>query len=578
MAQTIPTPAVERVLNNLLKVKALTAGGWIALCPVHNDKTASLKVDVGRDGRALIHCHAGCNSSDVMRALGLEMEDLFNEDLKANGNGNGDHHAAEPDPRNRSRLVKSYDYVDAGGNLLFEACRFEPKTFRQRRKDSEGNWIYNLQGVEPVLYRLPEVIEAAALGKTVHVVEGEKDVDALVALGLVATTNPMGAGKWRETYTKVLAGAAVVILPDNDEPGEKHAHHVAEQLTAAGSIVKILRLPGLPKKGDVSDWLSAGGTVHELQRLVAATSVFGPKKTVWKLSELLADDFVMRPPPPVVPRLAWSGRSTLLAAREKSGKSTLIGYVASRVSNGERFLGDECQKGDVLVVGLEEFIGDVARRLRHFGADPEHVFVMDSFQGDPAARPAEVRSVVQQLRPLLVIVDSLVAYAHGRGIDENDAAMIGVVQPLTDLAHETGAALVIVHHASKMDGRARGSTAITGATDVVVEFFPPDEDTDPTRRRMRSVGRVPVERQYDLRFDGQDYELTDGQEAPVETRIVALVTERPGISSNELFREIGGGRNRVLAAVNSLAAQRLIENTSGQSKRPKWSIPQSRLL
>ncbi len=584
MAHTIVTPAVERVLSNLMKVKALAAGGWIALCPVHDDKSASLKVDVGRDGKVLIHCHAGCAMPDVVQALGLQESDLWPDELKraptsdrpANGNGasNG------PDPKNRPHLVKSYDYVDASGALVFQACRFEPKTFRQRRKLENGNWEYNLQGVEPVLYRLPEVIEAVSLGKLVHVVEGEKDADALVELGLVATTNPMGAGKWRETYTKALAGAAVVILPDNDEPGEKHAHAVAQELTAAGSIVKIVRLPGLPKKGDVSDWLASGGTAPALDRLVATAAVHGPKKNLWKLSELLTDDFVMRPPPPVVPRIAWSGRSTLLAAREKSGKSTLVSYIAARVSRGEDFLGEPCEKGDVLLVGLEEFIGDVARRLKSFGADPERIYIMDSFLGEPDQRIEEIRAAVEKLHPLLTIVDSLVAYAHGSGIDENDAAMVGLVQPLTDLAHQTSSALVVVHHASKMTGRARGSTAITGAADVVCEFSAPEEleTEDPFVRRMRSIGRVPVPRIYDVRFvDDSHYELAGADQTPVEDRVIALLGRETHLTVRDIRAKLGVQDSTLRASIATLARQGRIESSQGRNNRVLWSLPGGRL-
>ncbi len=383
----------------------------------------------------------------------------------------------------------------------------------------------------------------------------------------------MGAGKWKPEYTKTLAGASVVILPDHDEPGEKHALKVGPELLAADCQVKIVRLPDLPKKGDVSDWIATGGTREQLQALVDRAPKLGPKRNLWKLSELLVDDEVMRPPPPVIPRFAWGARSTLLAAREKAGKSTLICYLASRVSNGGECLGEICQQGNVLLVGLEEYIGDGARKLRDFGADPERVYYMDSFLGEPKDRLEEVRGAIDLVKPIVVFVDSLVAYSRGSGIDENDAAMIDLVQPLTDLAHTTGAAIVIVHHASKATGRARGSTAITGGTDVVCEFSIPEETEtdDPTLRRVRTVGRVPVPRLYDVRFvDDDHYELASAQALPLDQRLLALITEHPGLTSNEVVHKAGGNKRTILTALSQLSHKGDLEARAGKRNSVLW--------
>ena len=118
-------------------------------------------------------------------------------------------------------LVATYDYTDESGNLLYQTCRYQPKDFRQRRPDGKGGWINNLQGVRRVLYRLPEVLKA----QTVCVAEGEKDCDNLAKFGFVATTNPLGAGKWRDEYSETLRGKDVVVfgdVGDEDGKGEKH--------------------------------------------------------------------------------------------------------------------------------------------------------------------------------------------------------------------------------------------------------------------------------------------------------------------------------------------------------------------
>jgi putative DNA primase/helicase len=118
---------------------------------------------------------------------------------------------------------------------------------------------------------LPELLEAVAAERRIFIVEGEKDADALTELGLRATTNAMGAGKWRESYSDFLEGADVVILPDNDDAGRSHAEQVAAHSRARNATVKVVALPGLPEKGDVSDWLNAGNDVDALEALIGKT-------------------------------------------------------------------------------------------------------------------------------------------------------------------------------------------------------------------------------------------------------------------------------------------------------------------
>jgi len=106
------------------------------------------------------------------------------------------------------------------GELLFQVVRYEPKTFRQRRPNGKGGWHWSMKGVRRVPYRLPELMEAVTLKQTIFIAEGEKAVDTLANLGVPATCSPGGAEKWLNEYSEHLAGADVVILPDNDEPGD----------------------------------------------------------------------------------------------------------------------------------------------------------------------------------------------------------------------------------------------------------------------------------------------------------------------------------------------------------------------
>lgn len=171
-------------------------------------------------------------------------------------------HAPKP------RIVATYDYVDESGRRLSQAVRYEPKQFKQRRPSELGGWEWNLKGVRSVPYRLPELLEAIGKGQTVFVVEGEKDVDNLGKVGVIATCNAAGAGKWKAEHAAFLKDADVVILPDNDEAGRKHAELVARSLRGVAARVRMIDLPGLAAKGDVSDWLSMGRSGDELWELV----------------------------------------------------------------------------------------------------------------------------------------------------------------------------------------------------------------------------------------------------------------------------------------------------------------------
>ncbi len=169
-------------------------------------------MDHGAD-KVLLHCHADCDPEAILTAVDLPWDALFDSPERSNG----------------SRIVATYDYTDETGALLFQVVRKWPKDFRQRRPDAtaEDGWAWKLDGTRRVLYRLPAVVKAVAEGRTVYVAEGEADVHALERAGVVATCNPMGAGKWRSEYSPVLKGADVVVVSDRDETGRKHAEEVA---------------------------------------------------------------------------------------------------------------------------------------------------------------------------------------------------------------------------------------------------------------------------------------------------------------------------------------------------------------
>lgn len=196
-------------------------------------------------------CHAGCAYPDIIKALGLDAKS------------------------GTRKIIATYDYRDASGALIHQKIKFEPKDFRQRWPDGKGRWLWKKPKDAPaVLYNLAKLLEAKAKGETAYVLEGEKDVDRAKTIGVVATSTVEGAAKegqrpkWRTEYTEQLAGfRRVVLTPDNDPAGRAHMRNIAKQLQGKVADLRWLELPGLPEKGDLSDWLNQGHTREEFEAL-----------------------------------------------------------------------------------------------------------------------------------------------------------------------------------------------------------------------------------------------------------------------------------------------------------------------
>lgn len=247
------SPEVERFLSKLQGVRS-NGTGYAARCPCRNDdENPSLSVGQGTDGRVLVTCHrgTGCTVDQICEAVGLQLKDLM----------------PPPTTTPKLTLTDTYNYLDADGNLLFQKQRFidsttGKKTFRQRKPDGHGGWINSLGDTPKVLYNLPAVIEAIANDRPVWVVEGEKDANALIELGYIATTMPGGAGKWLPIHTEVLAGGRIGVVTDNDEVGREHAAHVLAELRKAGCRVRGFAPCGSFK--DIAEMLGADKGISDL--------------------------------------------------------------------------------------------------------------------------------------------------------------------------------------------------------------------------------------------------------------------------------------------------------------------------
>lgn len=242
----------------------------MACCPAHDDRKASLGIKETDSGLILLNCLAGCSYDSVKAALeskGVTFHKTSRKPMQA---------AAKPKLRvaEKRGIVATYPYRDAEGRVLFEKVRYEPKDFRIRRPNGNGGWEWGMpKGIEAPLYRLPEVLDAAQKKKVIHWPEGEKDANALAALGWCATASYEGAGsnKWHDSYATALRGASCVVLyADNDGPGEGRVDRLRLHLNGAGIRTRTIYFRSMPPHSDVTDYLNAN-SVSSLRELVLGT-------------------------------------------------------------------------------------------------------------------------------------------------------------------------------------------------------------------------------------------------------------------------------------------------------------------
>ncbi len=456
------------ILDKLQKVRREN-GGWKACCPVHEDRNPSLSVSWGQNGRTRLKCFAGCSHADILSALDMTESDLFTP-KECNGNA--------------KRQIKTiYSYADRGGVEHYQKVRYTPKGFALRRPDGRGGFTYDLKGVARFLYKTPEVSDAIERGDPVLVLEGEKDVDTAARLGFVATTNCEGAGKWRNEYNEQLRGADITLCGDNDDPGRAHVELVGGKLQGIAKRIRKLELSGLPPKGDLSDWVAAGGTSDQLRELIASAPDWTPgvlpqdsveplpRKSGFQLTHL--SDLLLEPTEAtafVVDGLLPVGGFSITVASPKVGKSILTRNLALCVARGEPFLGRATKQGPVVYLALEEKRSEVKRHFADMGATGvEPIYIHCAIA--PQEGIAELQKTVEEVNPVLIIIDTILKFVRVR--DANDyAIMSAALEPVLQIARTTGAHVAGTHHSKKgdaIDGDAiLGSQAIFGAVDTAI--------------------------------------------------------------------------------------------------------------
>ena len=443
---------LREILSSLKKVTGPDKhGNYWALCPFHDDHKPSLSIHPAKGFRCF-----GCDEKGSLKELAKKM-------------------GISSETPSSERPPITYNYRNEKGELVYQVCRVEPKGFYQRRPDPDhaGQYINNMKGIERIPYRLPELL-ASPKDEIVFIAEGEKDCDNLTGEGLVATTNPGGAGKWLSSFNKYFEGRRVCILPDNDKPGREHAAKVKEELKDVAAEVCILELQGLPEKGeDVTDWIKQRheeGVEVKNELLQLAKDAFDTRQQeeleVLALSSIQREEirWLWEPYIPV-------GKLTILEGDPGIGKTWVALAICSSLT----------QKGHpILYTTVEDGPGDTIRpRAEDMGADLERFFIPTGIRVGQELQPftlenlALLEQALTKYRPALIVLDPIQGFLGGK-VDIHRANEVRAkLAPLARLAETHGVSFLLVRHLTKAVAeraiyRGMGSIDFTAAARSVL--------------------------------------------------------------------------------------------------------------
>jgi hypothetical protein len=589
----IPTEVSAYYAARVPNLKEARGGERRGPCPVHSGKHDNFAVNP-ETGEAFCHsqCGRGWDLIGLEEALtGTEFKTAKAEVFRIIGRADSSRSNSPAHPR----ITATYDYTDEAGLLLFQSVRLVPKDFRQRRPKPGGGWIWDLRGVRLVLYRLPKLLKRDT--ETVFVCEGEEDVHCLEAWGLLGTCNPMGAGKWCAEFADALRGRSVVILPDNDEAGKKHAAVIGAALLGVASSVRFVEFPGLPEKGDVRDWRNSGGTFEQFRELIdAVTPVDAAALVELRARWSIASKGSLKVTPETKPLQAGSlttrclsdveakpvhwlwpsriarGKLTIIAGNPGLGKSQITASIAAIVTTGGRWPADrqQCKCGEVLFLSAEDDPADTLRpRLEAAGADLSRIHFVDGvtvgYSGDGSrtdrafSLQADVQALGSKLAELgnvaFVVIDPITAYLGDTDSHKN-ADVRNLLAPLSELAARHDTAIIGVSHLNKAAGaqalmRITGSLAFVAAARAAY-LVTPDPD-DKTRRLFLPLKNNLGPDATGLAFciEGATVESSAG---PLETSRILWDSEPVPMTADEAMgAERGpGGRSALDTAIDWL--------------------------
>lgn len=469
----------------LKQIKKISGDEFKAICPFHNDTNPSLNFN---NVNGTYYCH-GCNKKGdfihfYAKVNNLDTRNDFGKILKGIAN---DHGIPWTDNQ-KKKVIARYVYTDERGKPLHRTCRTEPKSFYQQ-KHTGKSWVSGLKGIEPVLYRLPQILKA----NEVVIVEGEQDADNISKLGLCGTTCAMGAKKWRDEYSEALKGKAVIILPDNDDEGREHAQKVAESLDGRAAAIKIVDLPGLAAKGDVSDFIQtfngdSEAAAERLAILIDQAQTYDPPK-IYTIDDIIipVDEFcsleIAERECFLFPWLKEDSIS-LISGWRGSGKTWFALGILNAVTKGESFGSWECEKSAAcLFLDGEMTVQDDMERFKGLGLHTERpsplYIYSDAWANRCGVARAHLaneawRSMMQQIllsrNIRLFVIDNLASLASG--LDENSKLDWDPINSwLLDLRFK-GVSTIMLHHVNK-DGGQRGTSAREDNLDISIMLKKP---------------------------------------------------------------------------------------------------------
>ncbi len=467
---------MTEILQRLEGVKGRN-GNYMARCPCHDDSTQSLSVSIGQENKILLKCFAGCSVEGIVGAMGLSMTDLFADDAR---------HSTYPTynaPSSGPKPAKEAEYVYAGGQL---------KKVKYRRSDGskfcswlhkEGDrWEKGRQNIAPGLYQ-----SHTELPNIFFLVEGEKDVENLKKAGLVAMSLPDGSqSKWEESYDSAFRGKQVVILPDNDAPGQKYAQMCAGKLHGNAEKIWVVDLkqawPDIPEKGDISDLLLRFGEDAAMQKVMDvlhATPEWSPPATepdkFLSLFKPLTD-FQEEEATWLIPGWVPDGQITLIAADGGVGKTTLWCNIVAALSSGRTcVLDSEGQKRKPMKVAFcttEDSVSKkLMKKLREAGANMKNIIAMDITADKEGALhnfkfgSAEMERFVRYYKPDVCVFDPVQGFIPPKVNMGSRNEMRDCMAPLIALGEETGTTFLVICHTNKRKG-AYGRDRIADSADL----------------------------------------------------------------------------------------------------------------
>ena len=566
-------------------VKKIGGQEYKALCPFHDEKDASFNFNAGsgqyfchgcNKKGDIIHFFAKLHSLDTRRDFAKVLNGIARDFGISNG------HKVKP------RMVKAYDYTDAAGQLIFQVCRMEPKDFRQRRPDGKG-WAWNLKGVEPVLYQLPKVLKASE----VILVEGEKDADNLVALGFTATTVPGGAGKWRRSYKEALKGKAVILLPDNDNPGREHMVKIAQSLNGSTAGIKLIELPGLPSKGDVSDFIATfqdpQQAAERLSVIIDGAKFYIPPKAV-SIEDIIIDVSEFR-------RIEIEHRGKLLAPFLKTesinqvygwrgaGKTFFALGAIDAITRRQNFGPWVCEHSvPCLFVDGEMTVTDNHERFDDLGflegeRESPFYFYSDHYAnrlGLPRASLLnanwrdKIKAICKARNIGLLVLDNIASLTPG--IDENAKKDWDPInQWLLELRY-TGISTLLLHHESK-EGKQRGTSAREDNLDISIRLkSPPDfipEDgcrfiVHFTKARVRTADlKLIADTEFKLTTDEAGRFTWTHADVKASTKIEVLRLVNEGMTQKAISDDLAISKGYVSKIIRRATEEGLINKKGG---------------